>query len=134
MNGDRFAGLADFDRDAVVLNQQSDLLGEIGPKQIRTRDAGLVHTGPGDEAVGEPRIQPRMRRSGDADEGIEGPHPRRDRLAVDVSLEPVAQELCVALVDLFEAGDGETSVGEGFGGDGRWGLDGLHCSTPGCWG
>ena len=79
---DRLGGLADLDGNAVVLDQQTDLLGEIGAEQIRPRHAGLVHAGPGDEAIGETRIQPRMRRGGDADEGIIGPHPRRDRLAV----------------------------------------------------
>jgi len=69
-----------------------------------------------------------MRRGGETDEGIMGPDPRRDRFAANIGLEPVTQEFRVALVDFLEAGNREACVGEGFGGDGGWGL---HGSTAG---
>ncbi len=124
VDGDRLAGLADFDGHAVVLDQQPDLLGEIGPEQIRPGHAGFVHAGPGDETIGQTRVEPRMRRGRDADKWIVSPRPRRDRLAADIGFEPVAQEFGVALVDLFETGDGRSRVGKGFGGDGGRRLHG----------
>ena len=53
MDWDRLAGLADFDWHAVVLDQELDLLGEIGTEKVRPRHGGLVHARPCDETVGE---------------------------------------------------------------------------------
>ena len=60
----------------VILNEQPDLLGQIGAEQIGPRHRGLVRAGAGDEAVGEAGIEPRMSGRGDAHERISGTHAR----------------------------------------------------------
>ena len=105
----------------MVLNQEPDLLLEIGVKQIRSRHGRLVHARPRDKAVGEARVGPRMGRYRDAHKGISGAHARAERLAINISFEVIAQKASIALVDLVEAGDRRSGIGEGFGGDARWG-------------
>ena len=44
--------LADFDRHGVVLDQELDLLCEVGTEKVGPRYGRLVHARPCDEAVG----------------------------------------------------------------------------------
>ena len=117
VNRDRLVGLADFDRHAVVLDQQPDLLGQIGAEQIGPGHRGLVRAGAGDKAVGEAGIEPRMSGRGDANERICGAHPRVQRLASRISFETMAQEAGIAPVDLLQPADSGGRIGEGFGGN-----------------
>ena len=126
MNRNRLVRLADFNRHAVVLDQQLDLLGEIGAENIRARHAGLMHARPRDKAVSETRIEPRMSRGRHPHERITGSHARRERPAIDIGFEAIAKEPGVALVDLFETGNGRTGIDECFGRERRWSFD-EHC-------
>ena len=64
-----------------------------------------------------------MGRGREAHKGIGCAHARRERLAIDVRLKAIAQEVSVPLVDLVEADDCRSGVGEGFGRDA---LRGQH--------
>src|SRR6478736_283774 len=57
-----------------------------------------------------------MGRGREAHKGIGCAHARRERLTIDVRLKAIAQEVSVPLVDLVEADDCRSGVGEGFGG------------------
>jgi len=81
MDRDRLAGFADLYRHALIFQEESDLLQEIAAVQVRPRHRGLVHAGAGDEAVGQPGINPGIGSGGDADERVGGAHPRRQGLA-----------------------------------------------------
>src|SRR6185312_7264740 len=59
---------------------------------------------------------------------ITGPHARRERPAIDIGFKAIAKELGIALVDLFETGNGRAGIDECFGRKGRWSFDG-HCGT-----
>ncbi len=129
MNRNGFARLADFDRDAVVFNQQTDLLGKIGTEKVGPRHGGFVHARSRDEAVGEARIEPRMGRSRDAHKRIGGAHARRQRLAVGIRLKTIAQEARIALIDIVKASHRRSGIGEGLGRDvprGSYAQWGVH--------
>ena len=51
MDGDRLTQLAYFDRHTMVLNQEPDLLGEVGAEQVGPRHGGLVNARSCDETV-----------------------------------------------------------------------------------
>src|SRR6266849_5459199 len=69
-----------------------------------------------------------MGRSRDAHKWIGGAHARRERLAIGIGLETIAQEAGIALVDIVKASHRSSGVGEGFGRDaprgsnGQWGV------------
>ena len=114
---------ADFDRNVVVLDQKLYLLCEIGTEKVRPRYGSLVHARPCDEAVGKPRVEPRMGCGRDAHKRIDGAHPRLNRLTIGIRLKALAQEASIALIDLVEARDGRGGIGEGFRRDALWGQD-----------
>jgi hypothetical protein len=72
MHRDRRRGRADIDRNAVVLDQQADLLAQVVAEKVGPRDRG--HVGPGLRHVteGKPRVDLAVGRRGDADLGVEG--------------------------------------------------------------
>jgi len=119
MDRDGLAGLADFDGHAVIFDQKPELLGEIIPEQVRTRHAGLMHSRPCDKSVREPRIQPGVGRGGEPHKRIAGAHPRRQRPAIGIGFKAIAEEFCVALVNLFQPIDRGFGICERFRGDGR---------------
>src|SRR5262249_40440840 len=128
MNGDRFVRFADLDRQTVVLDQQPNLFSQIDPEDIRPGHAGLMYAWASDEAIGETRIDPRMSRRRHPDERIKRPHASPGHLAIRIGFETIPEELCIALVDLFEASDGRTGIGECLGCDGLGHFDG-DCGT-----
>ena len=128
MNRNRLVRFADFNRHAVVLDQQLDLLGEIGAENIRARHAGLMHARPRDKAVSETRIEPRMGRGRHPHKRITGSHARGERPTIDIGFKAIAKEPGIALVDLFETGSGRTGIDECFGRERRWSFD-EHCGT-----
>ncbi len=101
----------------MVLNQQPDLLQQVVAEHVGPRHRRLVHPGPGDEAVGQPGIDQRVRARRHPHEGIGRPHPRLRRLAAQIGLEGGAQEGGVALVDLLDPPHRGLRLAEGGGGD-----------------
>jgi hypothetical protein len=102
VNRDRLIRLADFDRHAVVLDQKTNLLGEVGTKEIGACDRGLVDAGPGDKAVGQARVDACMRLRTNAHERVAGADAAADRLTAPKGLEPLAQKGGVAHINLFK--------------------------------
>jgi len=54
-----------------------------------------------------------MGRDRDAHKGIGGAHARANRLTIGIRPKAIAQESNIALVDLVEARDGRSGIGEG---------------------
>lgn len=115
MNGNWLLGLSDFDRNAVVLDQQRDLLGQVGAEEIRSRDSCVVDPGSGYESVREARIQAGMGADRDANKWIGGAHAHFWRLAIRIGLEALTQEGGVALVNLRQPFDRRGGVENRFG-------------------
>jgi hypothetical protein len=74
---DRLHAGADLELDAVVLEQQAELLQVVAGEQVGPGQRRLEGAGPGDEAVAQARIGPRHGVGVDPDEGIERAHPGR---------------------------------------------------------
>ena len=72
---DRLRAGADLERDAVVLEQQAELLEVVVAEQVGPGQRRLVGARPGDEAVAQARVGPRHGVGVDAHERIAGAHP-----------------------------------------------------------
>src|SRR5882724_9296425 len=107
----------------MVLHEKPDLLGEIPAKKIRPRHRRLVHSGAGDKAIREARVEAGVSACGDPDKWIGGPHAAVERFAADICFKSGAQEADITLVDFGETGDRRGRVGEGFGGEPLWRHD-----------
>jgi hypothetical protein len=110
MDWDRLVRLADFDRHAVVLDQELDLLCEVGTEKVGPRYGRLVHAWPCDEAIGKSRVEPRMARGRDAHIGIGGAHARANRVTISIGPKTIAQEASIAFIDLVEASDRRNGI------------------------
>ena len=97
---DRLHARADLERDAVVLQQQPELLEVVAREQVRPGQRGLVRSRAGDEAVAEPRVGAREGVGVHANERIAGAHVAGGRRAVDEVLQRDPQMLDAGLVDL----------------------------------
>ena len=84
---DRLRAGADLERDAVVLEQQPELLAVVAREQVGPRQRGLVGAGAGDEAVAQARIGARDRVGVHAHERVAGAHPSGGRVAGDEGLQ-----------------------------------------------
>jgi hypothetical protein len=114
MDWDRLVRLADFNRHGVVLDQELDLLCEVGPEKVGPRYGRLVHARPCDEAVGKSRVEPRMGYRCDAHKRIGGAHARANRLTIGMRPKTIAQECGIAPIDFVEASDRRRGIGKGF--------------------
>jgi hypothetical protein len=64
---------------------------------------------------------------------ITGSHARRERPAIDIGFKAIAKEPGVALVDLFETGNGRTGIDKCLGRERRWSFYehcGPHVASP----
>jgi len=87
-----------------------------------------VHARPGDETVGEPRIDARMGRGRHPYKRIVGAHARSQQITIGIRLKTIPEKLGVLLVELVEAADRRLSIRECFGRHGLRRLDG-ECGT-----
>ena len=119
VNGDRLHARADLERDAVVFQEQAELLEVVAREQVGARQRGLVGARAGDESVAQPRIGAGDRVGVDANERVAGAHPAGRRLTCDEGLQRASQVIDAAVVDLGDAGERGGSVVEAGRGDRR---------------
>ena len=129
---DRLHAGADLEGDAVVLEQQAELLAEVAREQIGPGQRRLVGAGAGDEAVAQARVGARDRVGVHAHERIAGADATGRRLAVDESLQRVAQVIDAAGVDLLNTAEGGIGVVEQRRGD-EGGSEGHWRQSSGSW-
>src|SRR5262249_29830207 len=117
VDGNRFVRFADFYRHPMILNEQPDLLGQIGTEQIGPGYRGLIDAGAGHKAVGKTRVQPGMRTYGHANKRIRNANARMKPFAPAIRFELIAQETGIAVVDVPEPVNGGSRLAEIFGSD-----------------
>ena len=116
---DRLHAGADLELDAVVLEQEPELLAVVAREQVGPGQGRLVGAGPGDEAVAQARVGASDGIRMDADERIAGAHPSVRRASVDERLQGGAQVIDACGIDLLHARERGIGVGEVGGGDER---------------
>jgi hypothetical protein len=84
---DRLHARADLERDAVVLEQEMELVEVVAREQVGARQRRLVGSRSGDEAVAEARVGARDRVGVDADERVAGADAARGHRAGDVAVQ-----------------------------------------------
>ena len=109
---DRLHARADLERDAVVLEQEPELLAVVAGEQVGAGERRLVGARAGDEAVAEARVGARDGVGVDANERIAGAHAARGRRAVDERLQGDAQVVDAGVVDLAHARERRVGVVE----------------------
>jgi len=74
----------------MVLDEKTDLLGEVGAEEVGSRHRRRVHAGARHETVGQARVEPRIGTGGDPRERIGDAHARLEWFALGVSFEAIA--------------------------------------------
>ena len=117
MQWDRQVGRADRDRNAVIAQQQADLLRQIAAEEAWLGDRGRILARTRDMAIGEAGIDMGVAARPDADLRISGAHPALRQRAMQQRIEAIAQMRRMRVIDLLEAPHRLHRIGEGLGGD-----------------
>ena len=110
MHGDRLATEAHLDVDAVVAQQQVQLLAQVVLEQVRARDRGLVGARARHKAIRQAGVSPGHRVGVDADEGVFGTHRVGQRLAGHKPLQGLPQVVDLGVVDGLDLLQGSLRV------------------------
>jgi len=114
---DRLGAQAHLERDAMVLQQQRELVEVVVGEEIGPRERGLVGAGAGDEAIGQPRVGAGHRVGVHPQEGVAGAHVLAEGFAGDEALQAVTQVGDATVVDRGGVGQRGSSVVERLGVD-----------------
>ncbi len=112
MHGDRRFGFRNRDRDAMIANNQTQLVGKIAFEQVWPRHGGGVMAGRRHVAIGQAGVDLCIGGGRDADLRIESPKPPLGFASFRELVERIAQEGGVAVVELSDCCHGLTSIRE----------------------